>query len=436
MTALGARPRLERIFRAAVAAADPATALQRELRLGSDGALSLSGEALSPGARLHVLAVGKAAAPMARTLETIAGARIAAGLVITKQGHGLPMSRCTFHEAGHPVPDARSERAGRLALDFVARVPERDVLLVLLSGGASSLMTVPAAGLGLDDLAATTRALLVSGAPIDELNAVRKHLSAISGGRLALAATAGRVRVLAVSDVAEDRLDVIGSGPCAADASRFEDALAVLLRRSSADAVPAAVRAHLEAGVRGELPETPDAASPAFSRVRHVVLANNATALEGARVAAEGLGLKAIVVTGELAGEARVAGVRLARLCRAARPTEPTCLLTGGETTVTVRGDGMGGRSQELALAAAFHAAPGVALLAAGTDGSDGPTDAAGAYVDATTTTRARELGLDPRAALDANDSYRFFEREGGLFRTGPTGTNVRDLVIACVEPA
>ena len=443
MREAGARAQLERIFQAGVAAADPARALRREVCAQADGSLSVAGEVLPAGTALHVLAVGKAAATMAAAVEEIARARMAAGLAITKPGHGLPLSRCELREAGHPVPDARSEDAGREALRFAARVPPDAVLLVLLSGGTSSLLAAPAEGLDLADLAATTRLLLASGAPIDELNTVRKHLSAVSGGRLALATPARRVCVLALSDVEGDRFDVIGSGPCAPDPSRYRDALEVLEQRGVLGEVPEPVRGHLEAGVRGERPETPDGAEAALSRVRHVLLASNRTALGGAHAAAEREGFAAVVVSEELRGEARVAGARLAGLVIATRSRaaagardrrRPTCLLAGGETTVTLRGGGKGGRSQELALAAALCLAgdPTAALLAAGTDGSDGPTDAAGAFVDGGTVERAREAGLDARAALDANDSYPFFEGEGGLLRSGPTGTNVRDLVVAC----
>jgi glycerate-2-kinase len=430
------RAALERIFRAAVAAADPGAALRREVRARGDGALLLAGEALGPGVPLHVLAVGKAAAPMARALDEIAGRRIAAGLLIAKPGRAAAPAGWTALEAAHPIPDATSERAGRRALRFAAETPPGGVLVVLLSGGASSLMACPRAGLTLEELSATTRALLAAGAAIDELNTVRKHLAAVAGGRLAAAAGGARVRVLAVSDVAGDRIDLIGSGPCAADPSRSADALAVLDRRLPADRVPAAVRAHLAAGEGEERGRGPDAGSPA-DRVRHLLLAGNATALDGARDAAVREGLAPILVARELAGEARRAGARLAALGVAVRSAQPVCLIAGGETTVTVRGAGRGGRSQELALAAAEVLAghDSVCLLAAGTDGEDGPTDAAGAFADGATLTRARERKLDARAALAANDAWGFFEREGGLLRTGPTGTNVRDLVLVAVQP-
>lgn len=436
MSGAGVRARLTRIFRAAVAAADPVRALRREVRRAPDGALSLAGEAIPPSQPLHVLALGKAAAPMARALEQIAGSRLARGLAITRRGDGAPLERCAQCYAAHPVPDGSSAEAGRAALRFAAEVPRDAVLLVLLSGGASSLTTCPVEGLDLPALAATTRALLASGAPIDELNAVRKHLSAVSGGRLARASQAARLCVLAVSDVAGDRFDVIGSGPCAPDPSRYADALAVLAARCPG-AVPSAVRDHLEAGARGERPETPKPGDPCFAQVRHVLLASSRTALDGARAAAQREGQTPVLVTDALAGEARLAGTRLAALCRAVRASRPLCLLGAGETTVTVRGDGKGGRSQELCLAAALglDGVPGVALLAAGTDGIDGPTDAAGAFADGDTLARARARGLDPQAALERNDAYPFFDAIDGLLRTGPTGTNVRDLVLLSVTP-
>jgi glycerate 2-kinase len=432
----GPRGRLEAIWREALAAVDAEAAVRGALARDAGGTLAIAGAALPPGARLHVVAAGKAAAAMARGLEAVAGERIAGGLAVVKDGHGLPLARIALREAAHPVPDARCERAAREALACAEAAEERDVLVVLLSGGASSLLACPAAGLRLADLAATTELLLRAGAPIDELNAVRKHLSALAGGRLAQRARAGRIEVLAISDVSGDRIDVIGSGPCAPDPSTFADALAVLERCGARGRLPPAVRAHLEAGARGERPETAKPGDPRLRGVRHTVLAGNAVALEAARAAAPRQGLRPLRLGPELAGEARVAGRRLAALARALRPAEPVCLLGGGETVVSVRGGGRGGRCQELALAAAIalQGWPHAALLAAGTDGSDGPTDAAGAFADGGSAARGRAAGVDARAALADNDSYGFFAAEGGLLRTGPTRTNVRDLVLVEVR--
>jgi glycerate-2-kinase len=431
----GARARLEEIFRAAVAAADPARALQRAVTRGSDGVLRIAGRPLDPGARLCVLAAGKAAPRMAAALEEIAGEEIAAGLVVAREASDAP--RMPLRVGAHPIPDARSAAAAEEALRLVEGALPQDVLVVLLSGGASSLLSAPAAGLSALDLARTNEALLASGAPIDEVNGVRKHLSLVSGGRLAKRARSRRIEVLVVSDVPGDRLDVIGSGPCAADPSRYADALDVLRRRAIRERVPAAVLAYLEAGARGEQPETPKPGDPALARVRHTLLASNRTALDAAAEAAARLGLRPLSVTARLAGEARRAGQRIGALAGCARVEAPVCLLAGGETTVTVRGAGRGGRSQELALAASLELAGtrGVALLAAGTDGSDGPTDAAGAFADPGSVARAATHGCDARAALARNDSYAFFEAAGDLLRTGPTGTNVMDLVLVSIEP-
>lgn len=487
------RGALEAIFAAALDAVDPAAAVRRAVVRedgvgreaapgGGRGRLVLAGEPLAPGARLGAVAVGKAALPMAAAFEAVAGGDLAWGLGVTKEGHGREpthgLRRFALREAAHPVPDARCEVAAREVLERVAREPAPDALVVLLSGGTSSLWACPLPGLALEDVAAATRTLLAAGAPIEELNAVRKHLCELAGGRLAAASAAPRVHVLVISDVLGDRLEVIASGPCAPDPTTYADALEILERRAPARAGEppslARVRAHLEAGTRGERPESPGPDHPAFAggRVRHAVLASNATALDAAADAARRAGYAPRVVTRALRGEARVAGRRLAGLGRAAAAalakgapaTSPTpeavCLLAGGETTVTVRGEGRGGRSQELALAAALTLAgfsesglgsrsgsdagadaPGdppagrVGLLAAGTDGSDGPTDAAGAFADAGSVARGRRRGVDAGQALARNDAYAFFAAEGGLLRTGPTGTNVMDLVLVGVGP-
>jgi len=430
---------LEAVFRAALAAVDAGEAVARAT--SAPGAPpEILGERLPPDARLVVLAAGKAACTMAAALEARFGPRIVRGLAVTKDGHALPLARCAVREAGHPVPDARSGAAGREALALAAGTRGDEILVVLLSGGASALLSAPPDGVSQEDLARTNVALLASGAGIEELNAVRKHLSVVSGGRLAAASGAGRVLVLAISDVIGDALDVIGSGPCAADPSRFADALAVLRRRGldAPDALPAGVRAHLVAGAEGRLDETPKSGDPRLARVRSAVLASNADALAAARAAAQARGVEARIVTRALAGEARSAGRRLIALGRALRPAPVSrLLLAGGETTVTVRGRGRGGRCQELALAAALALAgdSALALLAAGTDGSDGPTDAAGAYADGGSVGRGAAAGIDAAAALARNDAHAFFAAEGGQLRTGPTGTNVMDLVLVLRRP-
>ncbi len=430
------RTRLESLLHRALAAVDAAAAV-REAVSRRNGELWIAGVALQPGMRLRVLAVGKAAAAMAQALESEAGDWIESGLAITKEGHGVALEHVTLREAAHPVPDARSEAAAREALALVEETGPEEVLVVLLSGGASSLLSCPAPGLTLADIARTTAVLLDAGVDIDALNAVRKHLSAVSGGRLARRARAHRIEVLAISDVAGDRLDVLGSGLFAPDPTSYADALHAFDRAGPQLRLPARVLAHLAAGARGETEETPKPRDPVFARVRTTVLANNATALRAAGAAAAQGGWCPVILEEALGGEARTVGRRLGALAVAVASARPICLIAGGESTVRVRGAGKGGRSQEIALAASLdllgHEWSGI--LAAGTDGTDGPTDAAVAYADGDTVERGRERGVDAGAALVANDSYAFFAAEGGLFRTGPTLTNVRDVALIEIDP-
>ncbi len=426
----GTRAELEAIFRSALAAVDAAALVRAAIAPAADG-LCIADARVPAGARLRVLAVGKAAVPMAAALEEQAGERIAAGLAVAPGGEDGQLRRVALCRGAHPVPDASSQHAAVEAAALVDSAGPADWLVVLLSGGASSLLAAPAPGLSQDDLARTTALLLAAGCDIDGLNAVRKHLSSVSGGRLACR-TAARVEVLALSDVPGDRLDVIGSGPFAPDPTSYADALAVLARHALCERVPEPVRAHLEAGARGEREETPKPGDARLARVRHTLLASNRTAVEAARVAAEERGLQARCACAALSGEARRVGRCLGALARAVRAPAPLCLVAGGETVVQVRGGGRGGRNQELALAAALEldGRRDAALLAAGTDGRDGPTDAAGAFVDGGSVARGRARGVDAAAALAANDSHGFFRAEGGLFETGPTGTNVMDLVL------
>jgi glycerate-2-kinase len=431
---VSARAELEAIYRAGLRAVDPADALARVVSPRRE-AVWVAGEPLAPGSRCVVIAAGKAAPALAVAFEQAAASLALRGLVVTRDPGGPRPVRLALREAGHPLPDDRSSAAGLAALEAAAGAGPDETLVVLLSGGASALLTAPLPGLALADVRATTELLLRSGAEIQELNCVRKHLTAVSGGRLAAATRARRVFVLVVSDVLGDDFATIGSGPCAPDPTRSADALAVLARRGVLDEVPAAVRRQLETAA----PESPKPGDAAFERVVHVLLAANGDALAAARAEARARGLVARIATDRLRGEARELGPRLVALAGAAAPGErPLLLLAGGEPTVTVRGGGSGGRAQELALAAALALAGDArtVLLAAGTDGSDGPTPAAGAFADGATVARGEALGLDARACLDDNDAHRFFAREGGAFVTGPTGTNVMDLVLVRVERA
>jgi glycerate-2-kinase len=391
-------------------------------------------------ASAHVLACGKAAVAMARGWHARAGAP-AAGLAIAREPGELPPP-WRVRVGGHPLPDEASAAAGRNALAFAAAVPADADLVALLSGGASSLLSTPLAGLTLADLRATTELLLRSGAEIGELNGVRKHLTAASGGRVAAAMGARVAVVILLSDVLGDDFATIGSGPFAADPTRFADAIATLQRRGVWQRAPESVRGHLARGAAGAIAETPKPGDECFSRVGHHVAANNAAAIRALVAHAERRGAVVCTDAEPVRGEARDVGARLVREALAElqrlRPDVGRAALwvRGGETTVTVHGAGRGGRCQELALGAALalDGTPGITLLAAGTDGSDGPTDAAGAFADGGTVARGRAVGVDALAALAANDAYGFFAREGGLFATGPTGTNTLDLVLVLAE--
>ena len=339
-------------------------------------------------------------------------------------------------EAGHPVPDARGEAAADRLLLLAATAGAEDLVLFLVSGGGSALTPAPVRGVTLAEKQAVTRLLLSAGATIGELNAVRKHLSRLKGGQLVRAAAPATILTLVLSDVIGDPLDVIASGPTAPDPTTFADALEVLDRRRVADRVPAVVRRYLEAGARGEEPETPKAHDPIFARVSHVVIGNNALVADAAVAEATRLGYRPGLVTRELQGEAREVARDL--VARARCSVSPACVIAAGETTVTVRGRGRGGRCQEFALAAALELRSDetLAVLAAGTDGTDGPTDAAGALVDALTAHRDPATERRARAALDDNDSYGFLAAAGDLLVTGPTNTNLLDVYLVVEDPA
>ncbi|MCP4039224.1 MAG: DUF4147 domain-containing protein, partial [bacterium] len=363
------------MLRAALQAVDARAATARAL-LSIAEDTSLCGHAVAPETRFVVIAIGKAAAGMAEAAGQALAGRIRTRLVVTKDGHaaGYDLDDNCVMEAGHPVPDARGELAAKRILTCVEAADPDDLLLILLSGGASALVSLPPTDVSGEDLAATNRLLLECGADISEFNAVRKHLSQISGGRLVQRAAASRIAVLAISDVPGDALDVIGSGPCAPDPSRFEDALEILTRRGLCERVPPAVLGHLERGAAGAIAETPKPEDPIFDRVTHQIVACNADARRAAARRAEALGARVVSLGGCIYGEARDEGRRFAALARSIASPVPVCVVAGGESVVVVRGNGLGGRNQELALAAAFELRDShVQLLAVGTDGTDGP---------------------------------------------------------------
>jgi glycerate 2-kinase len=340
------------------------------------------------------------------------------------------------------VPDARGEAAARRIRTLAEACGADDLLLVLVSGGGSALTPAPVPPITLADKQAMTRLLLAAGANINQLNAVRKHCSLLKGGQLARAAAPARVQALLLSDVIGDPLDVIASGPTAPDVSTFAEARAILERFDLLARAPAPIVDRLERGMRGEVPETPKPDDPVFRHVTNTVIGNNAVVVDAAAARARALGYTPHVLTRSLEGEARAVAEGLVALARQVRDgrgpvAAPACVIAGGETTVTVRGKGAGGRCQEFGLAAAlaFEGQAGVVALAAGTDGTDGPTDAAGAVVDGGSAGRARERGLDPRASLDANDSNPVLAATGDLVVTGPTNTNLLDLYLLLIDP-
>lgn len=427
------------ILDSAIAAADARAAVVRALSLGGDR-LTVAGTeefGLASIDRILLIGAGKAAAGMSAGALDVLGDRIAAGTITTKEGHGADLPRIEVWEAAHPVPDTRGMAGAAEALRLAQSAGPRDLVLCLLSGGASALWPAPVPGVTLTELQVVTDALLRSGATIHEINTVRKHLSRIGGGWLARAAAPARVVTLAVSDVVGGALDVIASGPTVPDPTTFEDALEVLQAREITP--PPAVRAHLQAGDAGEREETPKPGDPAFDRASAYVIAGNGDALAGAAAEAERLGYRARIVADDLEGEARSVGEQLALLAMntlAERPAAPLALLLGGETTVTVHGRGRGGRNQELALALAIEleGVDGVLAASLGTDGTDGPTDAAGAFADGGTVARGHAAGLEARDALRRNDAHSFLRAAGDLIVTGPTGTNVNDVVLILVE--
>jgi hydroxypyruvate reductase len=341
--------------------------------------------------------------------------------------------RFELHPAAHPLPDGRNLRAARAIAEVAALASTGDTLIALFSGGGSAHLTLPAEGLSLDDLRHITEALLHSGAPIQALNAVRKHCERLKGGKLAQLAHPAQVWAFILSDVIGDQLNTIASGPTASDPTTFADALKVLDTYSVRDVVPAVTR-HLEAGARGEKSETLKPHDPALSHVTNMLIGSNRRALNQARAHLRKIGLPVVGYEFNVEGEARLVGLQLGVMAHSLidRPDRPCCWLLGGETTVTVHGKGKGGRNQEIALAAAIaiDGLERVAIAAFSTDGIDGPTDAAGAIVSGETCAHARALGVDPQAALNDNDSYTFFQQVGGLIQTGPTGTNVNDIAV------
>jgi glycerate 2-kinase len=446
------------MFRAALAAADPAAAVLRHVHV-RDNAL-LAGRTRYPlrGIRkIHVVGAGKAGAAMAQAIEKLGlpAAQRGASLINVKYGHLAKPARASsavsskkprwieLNECGHPAPDERGVRGAERIAEIAASAGPDDLVICLISGGASALLPLPAPPVTLEEKREVTTLLLASGANIHEINAVRKHISRIKGGQLARMAFPARVLALILSDVIGDDLDVIGSGMTAPDASTFGSAKAVLEKYQILDRVPASIRRRIDQGVLGEIRETPKRGDPAFARTQNLIVGSNRLAVEAAAAHARELGFRTMILSTLVEGETReIARMHAAiakEIARYGRPlATPACLISGGETTVTLRGDGIGGRNQEFVLAAAIdiRGLDRTVILSGGTDGTDGPTDAAGAIADGQTIARAGAEGLDAQQFLAANDSYHFFEELGDLLITGPTNTNVMDVRLILVGGA
>lgn len=402
--------------------------------------------------RLLIIGFGKASYYMARTVcEELDGQMEASGAVITKYGHAksreenmaaevqpATMNAIRVFEAGHPVPDRNGMAATREVMKMVQGSDDKTLILCLVSGGGSALLVSPYEGMSLSDKQSVTNLLLRAGADIIELNTVRKHLSRVKGGRLAQIAFPAEIISLMISDVIGDRLDVIASGPTAPDTTTYHDAIAVIDKYGLTGKIPDNVMNILDRGRDGLIPETPSDEDKIFRNIQNIIVGSNRKAIEAARSRAGEIGIDAVVLSSEITGEARDVGRWLAEKAREVKRENrgrPACLISGGETTVTVTGSGLGGRNTEMALSFALEIAgtEGITMLSAGTDGTDGPTDAAGAIVDGQTVAQARNSGLNPDAFLDNNDSYNFFKAVDSLLITGPTGTNVMDLQIIVV---
>ena len=428
------------IFQSCLRAVDPFEAVGRFVHLQGDRLVlgtekrPLAEIDLTRYERISLVGAGKATAPMARAVEGLFGKRLFRGIINVKYGFTQDLTRTEIIEAGHPVPDRNGMEGTRKILDFLEQAGEKDLIFSLISGGGSALLPQPPGDIRLEEKQEITRSLLACGASIDEINAVRKHISASKGGQMARAAYPATVVNLMLSDVVGDKMDVIASGPFVPDTATFQDVQAIFEKYDLKD-IPEAIRRHVRAGLDASIPETPKTGDPVFERVHNIIVGSNILALEAAREKARELGYRTMILSSMVEGETReVARVHTAmakEMIKTGNPRPPpACIISGGETTVTIRGEGLGGRNQEFCLAAALDLVGlplQVVVLSGGTDGNDGPTDAAGALVDPLTVGRGREQGMEAREHLNNNDAYHFLEKTGDLLMTGPTNTNVMD---------
>lgn len=425
------------VFRQAVAAVQPQFLIPKQIQVEPDG-LRIAGNLfhLQKDSRIIVAGAGKASAAMALALEDAGLPYQLEGLVITKYGHALPLKHIRILEAGHPVPDINGVTATRQMMELLSDVKTRDLVLFLLSGGASSLLADHPPGANLADVQSTFDLLLKSGAGIHEMNTVRKHISAIKGGQLALQIYPATLCTLILSDVVGDDLDVIGSGPTVPDRSTFTDTYAILEKYRLTRQIPPSIQKYLRQGLIGQIADTPKPGHPGFNNTYNYLVGSNSIALEAAARYAEEQGLHTTLLSSSVSGNAHTLAQALAQQAIRWTGPRPACLLMGGESTVNVTGNGLGGRNQQFALSAGItlQSHPHITILSAGTDGTDGPTDAAGAVVNAAIMQEAAAHGRDPFKYLENNDAYHFFEHTNGLIKTGPTQTNVMDVMLAIIE--
>jgi len=429
------------IFQAGLKAVNPVTAIKQQVRLQNDTLIVGDRDYdLSSYEDIYVIGAGKASAAMAQPIEELLGQRIKAGFLNVKYRHTLPLNIVQINEAGHPVPDEAGLNGAKQIVELLIQTGEKDLILFLISGGGSALLPYPAEGLALEDIQQLTKYLLEVGATIHEINALRKHVSRVKGGRLAKLALPSALISLILSDVIGDNLDSIASGPTVPDESTFGDCLNILEKYELRDKISPVLLKFLEEGAQGEHEETPKADDPAFEQTQNVIIGSNIMAVEAAKKKAKELGYNSLILSTSIEGETKdVAKVHAAiakEILSTGNPLKkPACVISGGETTVTIRGQGLGGRNQEFALAAAIEIDgwEGAVILSGGTDGTDGPTDAAGAIADGKTVGRANVLELDAQAYLRENDSYNFFQPLDDLIITGPTFTNVMDLRLVVV---
>lgn len=435
------RERALAVLSPALEAVDPVNAMKRQMSL-SDETLRIGQRIYDLGRyrNIYVIGGGKAGGSMAKAVEEILGQRVTAGLVNVKYGYGAQTEIIHLNEASHPIPDAAGMAGTRQMAELARKATARDLVICLISGGGSALMTLPAEGITLADMKSLTDALLRCGATINEINAVRKHLSQTKGGNLARLAYPAEIVSLILSDVVGSPLDVIASGPTVPDTTTFADSNGVIEKYGLLEDLPRPIVERLQRGKEGLIPETPKEGDETFTRTYNLVIASNEVAAEAAIARAEELGFHSLLLSTFVEGEAREVAKVFAAIAKeilnSGRPlSRPACVVAGGETTVTVHGDGLGGRNQEMALSAALEidGLEDVMIIPLATDGTDGPTDAAGAIADGSSLRRAQEAGLSATQYLANNDSYHFFQKLGDLLITGPTNTNVNDLTFTFV---